>query len=281
MNYFFTKCSDAVKHATKTESFGAFYSNEKNPTRAVHVHECCEIFLCIEGGSHFLVDNRVYDANDGDLFVVNQFEAHKVVAGRGEKFSRYILHVHPSFLYSSSFGDFNPANCFYSPNKATRVSLSQQEREHMVALFEELRTDFPYADDAYKRLRALEIILAACAHLSRGHGASAENAMPKSLSVAIEYINENYSKDLTVETVARSAFVSPAQLSRLFKRYCGTTPTRYVIGKRITEAKKMLSEGKSVTETAFMCGFNDYANFIRAFKSAVGTPPGKYKVSGR
>ena len=39
----------------------------------------------------------------------------------------------------------------------------------------------------------------------------------------------------------------------------------------------MLAEGKSVTDTALSCGFNDYANFIRTFKQAVGVPPGKYR----
>ena len=63
----------------------------------------------------------------------------------------------------------------------------------------------------------------------------------------------------------------------MFNRYCGTTVTKYIISKRITEAKKLLSNGKSVTETAFASGFNDYANFIRTFKKTVGVPPGKYK----
>ena len=77
--------------------------------------------------------------------------------------------------------------------------------------------------------------------------------------------------------VAKNTYVSVNQLCRLFTRYCGTTVTKYITSKRITEAKKRLEEGKSVTDTAFMCGFNDYANFIRVFKKAVGVPPGKYK----
>ena len=45
------------------------------------------------------------------------------------------------------------------------------------------------------------------------------------------------------------------------------------------EAKKLLSAGNSVTETALACGFGDYANFIRVFKKHVGVPPGKYAAS--
>ena len=41
----------------------------------------------------------------------------------------------------------------------------------------------------------------------------------------------------------------------------------------------MLQSGKNVTETAFACGFDDYANFIRVFKNTVGVPPGKYAKS--
>ena len=99
----------------------------------------------------------------------------------------------------------------------------------------------------------------------------------KTVQLAIDFINNNYSQELTLEMIAKNSYVSVNQLCRLFNKYCSTTVTKYIISKRITEAKKMLSEGKNVTDTAFMCGFNDYANFIRVFKKAVGVPPGKYK----
>ena len=39
----------------------------------------------------------------------------------------------------------------------------------------------------------------------------------------------------------------------------------------------MLENDYSITDSAFASGFNDYANFIRVFKTAVGVSPGKYK----
>jgi len=50
----------------------------------------------------------------------------------------------------------------------------------------------------------------------------------------------------------------------------------YIIFKRVARAKKLLMEGKSVTETCHLSGFNDYSNFIRTFKRTVGISPGKY-----
>lgn len=278
MKCFFETCHEAVATATQTKSFGIFFSEESNPTQHVHVHDCCEIFLALEGGSTFLVDDRVYDIQNGDLFVINQFEAHKVVASKNGKFTRYILHVHPAFIYANSQGDISLAPCFYSTNKITKLSPSASDLARLVALFEDMRCERAYGDEIYKRLRATEILLE-INRLFATHGTAKSDAFRhKAVQLAIDYINGNYANVLSIEDVAKNAFVSPAQLSRLFNRYCGTTVTKYIAGKRITEAKKMLAEGRSVTDTALSCGFNDYANFIRTFKRAVGVPPGKYRA---
>ena len=277
MKCVFDKCSEAVDYATRTKSFGVYASEIKNPNPNIHVHECCEIFLCLTGGKSFLIDNRIYDISPGDLFVINQFEAHKVVADDSDKFVRYILHVHPSFLYSNSYGNINLPDIFYASDKITKLTLSKEDAEKLTVLFKQLDRDYPYGDEMYKRLRGSEIILET-ARLFSTHITSSQNAFShKTVQLAIDYINCNYASPLGVEAVAKNAFISPTQLSRLFNRYCGTTVTKYIVSKRITEAKKLLSSGKSVTDTAFMCGFNDYANFIRTFKKAVGIPPGKYK----
>ena len=115
------------------------------------------------------------------------------------------------------------------------------------------------------------IVLPDGSELSSGTGK--QNAI-QSVSIT-QCVND--SQELTLDMIAKNTYVSVNQLCRLFTRYCGTTVTKYITSKRITEAKKLLEEGRSVTDTAFMCGFNDYANFIRVFKKTVGVPPGKYK----
>ncbi len=278
MKCFFKTCTEAIDYAINTKSFGAFYSDEKNQNPNVHIHECCEVFFCLCGGRSFLIDDKVYDINDGDLFIMNQFEAHKVVPSNDGEFSRYILHIHPSFLYSNSSGEVNLADCFYSAEKTAKISLTETEKEKLLSFFTALEQEHSYGDEVYKKLRVTEILL----ELNRLFFTHTKNTTSKfshkTIQIAIDYINKNYSSPITLESIAKSSYISPTQLSRLFKQYCGTTVAKYIIGKRIAEAKKMLSSGKSVTETAYMCGFGDYANFIRTFKKAVGVPPGKYKT---
>ncbi|MBR1969258.1 MAG: helix-turn-helix transcriptional regulator [Clostridia bacterium] len=61
----------------------------------------------------------------------------------------------------------------------------------------------------------------------------------------------------------------------LRKNRGGTTVAKYIASRRITEAKKLLATGKNVTDTAILCGYEDYANLIRVFKKHVGITPGK------
>ena len=277
MKCFFETCSDAANYTMEEKSFGVFYSEKRNPNPLVHIHECCEVFFCLEGGRSFLIDDKVYDISDGDLFIINQFEAHKVVPSDKNNFTRYILHIHPSFIYSNSYGDINLADCFYSSHKITKISLAEEEREKIKSYFDALAVEHSYGDELYKRIGVTEILLEINKLFTEHTENTSSNFSHKTIQLAVDYINKNFASPINIEDVAQKSFVSPTQLSRLFKRYCGTTVIKYISSKRITEAKKLLAGGKSVTETAFMCGFNDYANFIRTFKNAVGVPPGKYK----
>ena len=96
------------------------------------------------------------------------------------------------------------------------------------------------------------------------------------LQCTVKYINKHYAEEITLADIAGYSFVSVSYLCTLFKKTFGTTIIKYITSKRISEAKKLLNSGKSISDTAAECGFNDYANFMRTFKKAVGVSPKKY-----
>ena len=125
---------------------------------------------------------------------------------------------------------------------------------------------------------AVEILILVNAAFSH-HTIAEKSSSSGAIKNAIDYINTNFSQHLSLDTIAQNSYISVNQLCRLFNKYCGTTVAKYITSRRITEAKKLLSAGRSVTDTAIMCGFEDYANFIRVFKKHVGVTPGKYNVN--
>ena len=276
MKCIFESCSLAIAHAGENKSFALYYSEASNPDPDIHIHDCCEIFFCLSGGKNFLIGGQLYEVSDNDIFVINQYEGHKITYREDERFARYVFQISPEFIYGASSDHTDLAKCFY-PHESGFDHRRQLSSE-MAAKFKKkiamLGDDFGYGDDILKRQIMIELLV----ELNRVFMTSDDEATISSsnaaVRMAIDYINANYTQPLTLEKVARSTYLSVNQLCRLFSKYCGTTVAKYIMSKRISEAKKMLASGKSVTETAMLCGFCDYSVFMRVFKKNVGMTPG-------
>ena len=72
----YDSCQSAIEScaSTKTFAIARLYNNEK--TMSIHIHDCYEVYFSICGGKQFLIDNRVYEFEPGDIFFINQFESH-------------------------------------------------------------------------------------------------------------------------------------------------------------------------------------------------------------
>ena len=280
MKVCFKKCVDAVKTAVDTKSYGVFYSEKPDADTSVHVHECCEVLMCLSGGKTFFINDKIYDVKDGDIFVINPFEAHKITCAPEQPFKRWVLQIHPAFLYSHSSENTNLAGCFYLRNEHTtnRLSPNVNQRARFEELFSSLGDDSRFGDDIIKDIRVIELaaLLNGCFSENIKDFKYVPAYENKVIEESIAYINENISDKLQLSDIAAHCYVSVNRLCCLFKKHLGTTVLKYIISKRITEAKKLLKKGESVSDTALSCGFSDYSNFIRTFKSIVGVSPGKY-----
>jgi AraC-like DNA-binding protein len=91
------------------------------------------------------------------------------------------------------------------------------------------------------------------------------------------YINANFDKELNLDVLSHIRLTSKFHLLRLFKKYYGQTPKQYIIDKRIEQAKKLLAEGKAVSETCFDIGFDSPCSFTTLFKSRVRLTPTEFQ----
>ena len=283
MKCVFESCSKAITYACDNALFGVYYSEERNPNPNIHIHDCCEVFFCLSGGKSFLIGGQLYDVNDNDVFVINQFEAHKITYEQDAEFHRYVFQISPEFLHNSSSRETDLSKCFY-PHKHGfdhRVHLSDSDAEKMKERLALLSCDTGYGDDLVKRGIMTEILVDINRAIIEREGVDSRSHSNTAVDLAMDYINRNYGDPITLDSVAKAAYLSVNQLCRLFSEHCGTTVAKYITSKRITEAKKMLAAGRSVTETAMLCGFGDYSGFIRVFKKNVGVTPGKYKVEDK
>ena len=92
------------------------------------------------------------------------------------------------------------------------------------------------------------------------------------------YLDENYGRKVSLEDLANKFFVSKCYLSRIFKDSYGFTVNKYILFKRITEAKRLLRfSAKNVDEIADSVGMNDANYFSRMFRKVEGMSPSEYR----
>ncbi len=279
MSFLFSKFSDALKNAIDTRTYGVYYTEESFPDLNTKLGNCHEVILCLTGSGLFLADGKIYEINSGDLMVLNQFDPYKVIPQKGRAIARFGIVIHPDYLSRNSTDKTDLSLCFYKKENTSPniISLSDTEISKLERLFVSFRNNNSYGDDILKNSAINMMLVHINKYFANHKKNDAENNLNlESLSASLEYINLNFKNDINLKAIAENSHISVNQLCKLFKIHLETTVTKYITAKRICEAKKLLCSGKSVSETALLCGFSDYANFIRVFKKVTGVPPGKY-----
>jgi AraC-like DNA-binding protein len=91
------------------------------------------------------------------------------------------------------------------------------------------------------------------------------------------FINSNYDRDLNLNLLSHTRFVSKYHLLRLFKKYYGQTPRQYLTDKRIERSKEFLKKGMDINETCFAVGFESPCSFSTLFKNKTGLTPTEFQ----
>jgi two-component system response regulator YesN len=94
----------------------------------------------------------------------------------------------------------------------------------------------------------------------------------------LNYIQENYNGNITLETTAQKFFLNPTYFSELFKHETGKGYNEFVTYVRMERAKNLLGKlGLKVNEISGMVGYQDSNYFVRAFKKYEGLTPCEYR----
>lgn len=95
---------------------------------------------------------------------------------------------------------------------------------------------------------------------------------------AIDYIYENYSKNISVTDIAEYLGIDRTYLYRLFKEEYDMSPQKYLLNFRLKTAMNKLEGGNMyIADIAYSCGFNDASAFCHQFKKVYKDTPLNYR----
>ena len=198
----------------------------------------------------------------------------------------------PRHRYTYSFsgeGELNYFWCHFTGSDAAALvselgfgeppSVCHVGHEALInAEFERVFSLFSERDDLRERIlgHAFEGLLLSIAKSVRKR----DDTPP--LGASIEYVNENYTKDIPIPKLAKLENLSNSRFSVLFAKQTGTSPIRYITRLRMQNAcELLLSTDLSVKEIGATVGYADPHFFSKHFKAYIGSSPAEYRKSFR
>lgn len=277
----FTSCQAAISHCLDNRYFAIAHLHQEESIMNMHIHDCYEIYYSISGGKQFLIDNRFYDINPGDLFIINQFESHCLTQINNMVHERIIISIHPDFLKEISTPRTDLNHCFTERDHAFnhRISLNKEQQHRFLYFIGKITASNEFGRDIIERVAFMEMMVMLNSLFINNHNLeSADSTFQYNQQVQdiLSYINLHITENITVEQLAEQFYLSTSYICRIFKATTGTTINKYINARRITIAKALLAMDMGVSEVCEKCGFNDYSNFLKAFTKAVGISPKKY-----
>ncbi|MEY8354174.1 AraC family transcriptional regulator [Lachnospiraceae bacterium 54-53] len=246
-----------------------------------HMHNSHEIYLLLDGHIQYFVENACYHLNPGSLILFSNREIHKAINASSQAFTRLVIHVNPAFIRPYCTSSTNLLDCFHrEPATGNLVLLSREEYERLLALAHSLEETIKkrptYGSDLTEVTLLIQILI--LINLAWQKNSNSRTApRPHRAQAIMNYIDENLTSPMTLDSISQALSLDKYYISHLFKSETESSIFQYIVVKRISLAKELLLRGHTVSEACHLSGFNDYSNFIRTFRQTTGHTPGQFK----
>ena len=248
----------------------------------LHHHDFYEIYMLLRGSVSYTVENRIFHMRAGDLMLISPLELHQArVDSNDEPYERTVLWVDRGYLESLSSPHTSLTRCFDTtiPGHTNLLRLAGATGAPLRTTVDKLcalKASKDYGSDLLAQSALVELLVGLNRAAADRGDARPVGTSDQVVDAVLHYINEHYSEPLTLDQLSEKFFISKYHLLRKFDAQVGTTVHRYILQKRLLNAKQLLAGGLAPSEVCTYCGFGDYANFYRAFKAEYNQTPRQY-----
>lgn len=248
--------------------------------RDFHFHDFDKIVLLISGGVDYAVEDKVYRLRPWDVLLVRHHMIHKALIDKSEPYERIIIYLDRKY-FDRVMPEAGLLDCFERAGRTGCHLLAPDagQREGLMAAldaYERSLTDEDFGAQAMRDTLMMQLLI----RINRIASAAPERPdvrLDPKIEDTLSYINENLSRELTVDALAARVYLSRYHFMRLFKAQTGSTVHTYVRQKRLLYAARLIREGINANKAAADSGFADYSSFHRAFRESFGMSPGELK----
>lgn len=249
-----------------------FEGKEGKYFREKHWHRSIEIFAVQEGALDFFINEEDTHLGSGQFVIVNSNEIHSI---RADKPNQTVVLQIPLKVFEQYYTD-DQFICFTHGERKQDEQIMHLIQE-MYVIYGEKKTGYELKVQSH-----FYMLLYLMVTKYRKMEVSAEVVRNRrnlnKLSVITNYIKDNYTKELSLESLAEIFGYSPTYLSRMFQKYAGTNYKAYLQSVRVEYAhKELMNTDNSIGEIAEHNGFPDSRALAKAFRKKYGMLPSECK----
>lgn len=242
-----------------------------------HYHPYLEIIEIKSGTAEMQINSEQLTLSEGDIALIGSNEIHSLIGCC----RHIVINIDPVFIYQIK--DFSEE---IFPRSISSKILKKDESKGILYSFLckcidrilSLYTEKPKGYHLLIMSSIYELLGNIYNYTSKLDDYSINSPLKKEdlkrLNKVLDYINENYTRELSIEDISSVINLTPSYFCRFFKRNMGSTFFEYLNQYRCSQAEILLhTTGKSITEISNAVGFSSISYFNKVYKRYKGHTP--------
>ncbi|HHW32037.1 MAG TPA: AraC family transcriptional regulator [Clostridiaceae bacterium] len=252
-----------------------------------NIHDNFEMVYIKKGSTVFEIAGEPVPLGPNDIIIIKPRQYHKFIVK--SKMACEFIVLNFTFENQQNEGvseisleDF--LNFVSSRETGAYITMKVSQKNEIITILNRIlveRQSNDIGSEFLNHLLVLELFVLISRALKMEWENSIKNKSPKLkelIHAAVNFINNNFERDISLGDIAKYVFLSPSYFTRAFKEEMGTSPINYLLKVRIERSKELLVESdEKVGEIALSVGFSNQQRFNELFKKHTGMTPLKYR----
>ena len=252
----------------------------KHPITSNHFHNVYEIYYLIENEVIYFIGEKAYLVKPGMVVVIPPNSKHATFPVNNDKRKRYLIYLPEYFVEEFLKDDADLLN------KISSKPFTVDNNKKMIEqFFKKIIDEFKKPNGSIALQKALigELLVTLNGYYAdekKSEFSSEINDIASgTISLITRYINDNFSKKITLGTLSNEFFLHPSYISRIFKKKLNISFSAFLRNIRINKVMDYLKNTEyTITEIAQNTGFDSPTSLCRVFKKNVGMSPLRYRI---
>ena len=249
-----------------------------------HSHPTYEIYYLISGDVNYTIAGNKYHINPGEIVIVNSFSFHTVDVSAKNDYERFVLEFYSNNI--QTINGINPISRFFNADEFIHIIPKQiTEKYQILDKLYEMKNGYDKNDEyanhvLVSNITKFAVDIAKIINIESANKYNYINTAKKNINVinaTIKYINQNITKNISIDKIAKEVGFSKSYLQHIFKETIGTSILQYISSQKMQIANYLLSTGSAPQYVCDYLGYKYYPTFSSTYKKIFDRSPRESK----